>query len=198
MAPGFERLARLLDRPLQRLAMLCRHGFEHLNLPSAGHPPLYPALLAVISALGGTSVMWHRAAGLLFGALSIALMGALGRRLGGERLGLVAAAIWLGYEGWTMDQDVHMSKHGYIAMALGIFFSLMIAGLAHGLPQTLSAALRHYGVCAGVAERVAQLPPVSSLFAALLGVNPIRQLLVTIDPGLFDMRDRACDSGGDW
>jgi hypothetical protein len=41
-------------------------------------------------------------------------------------LALFAAAIWLGYEGWTMDQGVQMSTHGYIAMTLGIFFSLVI------------------------------------------------------------------------
>ncbi len=36
------------------------------------------------------------------------------------------STIWLGYEGWTRDADVEMSEHGYIAMALGIFFSLVI------------------------------------------------------------------------
>jgi hypothetical protein len=41
-------------------------------------------------------------------------------------LAILAAATWLGYEGWTMDQDVQVSKHGYIAMAFGIFFSLVI------------------------------------------------------------------------
>jgi hypothetical protein len=41
-------------------------------------------------------------------------------------LALFAAAIWLGYEGWTMDQGVHMSTNGYIAMTLGIVFSLVI------------------------------------------------------------------------
>ena len=38
-------------------------------------------------------------------------------------LALFAAA---GYEGWTMDPGVQMSTHGYIAMTLGIFFSLVI------------------------------------------------------------------------
>jgi hypothetical protein len=38
-------------------------------------------------------------------------------------LGILAGAIWLGYEDWTMTQDVQMSRHGYIALALGIFFA---------------------------------------------------------------------------
>ncbi len=67
------------------------------------------------------------------------------------------------------------------ALSIGIFFSLTIAGLARGLPQTFSHALRQHGVPAHIAGHVAELPPVSSLFAALLGVNPIRQLLDTAD-----------------
>ena len=30
-----------------------RLRFDHLSLPSAGHPPLYPALLSAVSALAG-------------------------------------------------------------------------------------------------------------------------------------------------
>jgi MFS family permease len=63
------------------------------------------------------------------------------------------------------------------ALSIGVFFSLMIAGLASSLPATLSTGLQAQGVPAGVATQVAGLPPVSSLFAALLGVNPMRHLL---------------------
>jgi hypothetical protein len=44
----------------------------------------------------------------------------------GLLLALLAATIWFGYEGLVTDPDVHVSEHGYIAMALGIFFSLVI------------------------------------------------------------------------
>ncbi len=63
------------------------------------------------------------------------------------------------------------------ALSIGVFFSLMIAGLAATLPGTLDAGLRQQGVPAGVAANVAALPPVSSLFAAILGANPIQTLL---------------------
>jgi MFS family permease len=63
------------------------------------------------------------------------------------------------------------------ALSIGVFFSLMIAGLASSLPSTLSAGLTGQGVPAGVASRVANLPPVSTLFAAFLGNNPIGHLL---------------------
>ncbi|MFF5431893.1 MFS transporter [Streptomyces griseofuscus] len=63
------------------------------------------------------------------------------------------------------------------AVSIGVFFSLMIAGLASRLPHTLTAGLHQQGVPAQVAAQVGDLPPVSSLFAAQLGVNPIRHLL---------------------
>jgi hypothetical protein len=62
-------------------------------------------------------------------------------------------------------------------LSIGIFFSLMIAGLAASLPRTLGAGLRSHGVPATVAAHVASLPPVSTLFASFLGYNPIGSLL---------------------
>ncbi len=63
------------------------------------------------------------------------------------------------------------------ALSIGIFFSLMIAGLASTLPQTLALGLRQHGVAAATAHRIGALPPVSSLFAAVLGANPVQHLL---------------------
>ncbi len=63
------------------------------------------------------------------------------------------------------------------ALSIGVFFSLMIAGLASALPATLSAGLQEQGVPHAIAHHVSTLPPVSSLFAAVLGVNPVAHLL---------------------
>jgi len=63
------------------------------------------------------------------------------------------------------------------SLSIGIFFSLMIVGLAGTLPSALSDGLQAQGVSAGVAHDVANLPPVGSLFAAFLGYNPIAELL---------------------
>jgi MFS family permease len=64
-----------------------------------------------------------------------------------------------------------------MSLSIGIFFSLMIAGLAATLPRTLSSGLRAQGVPAAVAAHVANLPPVSTLFSALLGYNPVQNML---------------------
>src|SRR5580693_7278907 len=64
-----------------------------------------------------------------------------------------------------------------MSLSIGIFFSLMIIGLADTLPKALSAGLRAQGVPAAVAAQVSHLPPVSTVFAALLGFNPVKHLL---------------------
>jgi MFS family permease len=68
-------------------------------------------------------------------------------------------------------------QNAAMVLSIGIFFSLMISGLAQSLPQTMSAGLIAQGVPAADAMRVAALPPVAVLFASLLGYNPIQSLL---------------------
>jgi MFS family permease len=63
------------------------------------------------------------------------------------------------------------------AISIGLFFSLMIGGLSSRLPTTLTRGLEQQGVASSVAHHVGSLPPVSSLFASMLGVNPLQHLL---------------------
>jgi hypothetical protein len=63
------------------------------------------------------------------------------------------------------------------ALSIGVFFSLMVVGLAGSLPAALTSGLQDQGVPPAVAQQVAVLPPVSTLFAAVLGVNPLEHLL---------------------
>jgi MFS family permease len=65
------------------------------------------------------------------------------------------------------------------ALSIGVFFSLLIAGLAGTLPGTLTRGLLRHGVPHAVAAQAASLPPVSSLFATVLGVNPVQHLLAS-------------------
>jgi MFS family permease len=61
--------------------------------------------------------------------------------------------------------------------SIGIFFSLMIAGLAAELPKAMTSALLAHHVPEPVAVAVGSSPPVSVLFAAFLGYNPVRHLV---------------------
>lgn len=62
-------------------------------------------------------------------------------------------------------------------LSIGIFFTLMIAGLSMALATNLFAGLTRFGVPSITAASVAHLPPVSVLFAAFLGYNPIQTLI---------------------
>jgi len=64
-----------------------------------------------------------------------------------------------------------------MSLSIGIFFSLMVAGLANTLPRTLTSGLTAQGVPLAQATTIAHLPPVSTVFAAMLGYNPVRNLL---------------------
>jgi MFS family permease len=63
------------------------------------------------------------------------------------------------------------------SLSIGVFFSLMIVGLAGVLPRTLTNGLSGQGVPGKVAEQIGNLPPVGSLFASFLGYNPVGSLL---------------------
>jgi MFS family permease len=62
-------------------------------------------------------------------------------------------------------------------LSIGIFFSLMVAGLASHLPSTMFSGLTAQGVPASAASSISHLPPIGVLFAAFLGYNPMQQLL---------------------
>jgi hypothetical protein len=64
-----------------------------------------------------------------------------------------------------------------MVLSIGIFFTLIILGLSSSLPATLSHGLIAQGVPSADAAKLATLPPVSIMFAALLGYNPISTLL---------------------
>jgi hypothetical protein len=68
-------------------------------------------------------------------------------------------------------------QNSAMVLSIGIFFSLIILGLAGTLPQTLTHGLVAQGVSHADAARIGALPPVSIMFAALLGYNPIQTLL---------------------
>ncbi|MEU2771750.1 MFS transporter [Streptomyces sp. NPDC007162] len=111
-------------------------------------------IFAVLIALNGT------ASGMFASPNSSSIMGSVPAELRGVASGMRSTF-----------------QNSGTAVSIGVFFSLMIAGLSSSLPHTLTAGLREQGIPAHVATQVGVLPPVSSLFAAQLGVNPIQHLL---------------------
>jgi MFS family permease len=76
--------------------------------------------------------------------------------------------------GGGMNQTFQNSAQ---VISIGIFFTLMIAGLSGTLPHAMTSGLQAHGVSAASAQHAAHLPPVSILFAAFLGYNPIQHLV---------------------
>ena len=81
------------------------------------------------------------------------------------------------------------------ALSIGVFFSLMIAGLATTLPPAMYQGLTSNGVPSAIATQVAQAPPVGSLFAAFLGYNPVQTLLGPQVIGQLSAADQATLTG---
>jgi MFS family permease len=76
--------------------------------------------------------------------------------------------------GGGMNQTFQNSAQ---VISVGVFFTLMILGLSSSLPHALSTGLEAHGVPAATAGHLARLPPISVLFAAFLGYDPIQHLL---------------------
>ncbi len=62
-------------------------------------------------------------------------------------------------------------------LSIGVFFSIVTAGLANALPASLTAGLSPTGLPGALVEKIAHLPPTAALFAAFLGYNPMGTLL---------------------
>jgi MFS family permease len=94
--------------------------------------------------------------------------------------------------GGAMNQTFQNSAQ---VLSIGIFFTLLIVGLSATLPQTMAAGLQAHGVTAASAHDVAALPPVSILFAAFLGYNPIQHFLGPHALGALAAHDQAVLTG---
>src|SRR3954452_13219101 len=112
---------------------------------------------------------------LVFGAL-IFINGLGGGLFAAPNTSLVMSSVPANMRGAASGMRATFQNAGQV-LSIGVFFSLMVAGLADSLPHTLSSGLTGQGVPAATANTIAQLPPVGTLFAAFLGYNPIGQLL---------------------
>ena len=94
--------------------------FRDVTTATAEHPPLYSLVLAAPAELGFSSPDAQRLAGTAFGAGTIATVGVLGRRLAGDRAGLLAAGLAAIYPTLIAADGALMSEslYGLLAGAL--------------------------------------------------------------------------------
>jgi MFS family permease len=136
---------------------------------STGGMILAAASFALLQVLPVDFVYWQFAAILLLNGIGMGLFASPNRAaimnsLPPERRG-VGAGMSATFQNSAM------------VLSIGVFFTLIILGLASALPTALTHGLVAQGVPRADATRIAALPPVSIMFAALLGYNPVQTLL---------------------
>lgn len=146
--------------------------------PTAEYPPLFPALLAIPSALGAESAEAHRVVLAFVGGGTVILLGLLGRRLGGGRVGLVAAALGAAYPMLILPEVTGMAEALYVPLVVVVLLAAQRAIARPSLPAfaALGAAAgaaaltRAEGLFLGAAVALA------SGVAARGGVAPARRI----------------------
>ncbi|UWZ59939.1 MFS transporter [Dactylosporangium aurantiacum] len=156
--------------------------------PIAGHlsdkygPRLFAAggLLVMALSFGGLLILPTDFSYWAFAAL-VFLNGLGGGLFAAPNTSLVMSSVPAHLRGAASGMRATFQNAGMV-LSIGVFFSLMVAGLSTSLPATLDTGLTAQGVPGPAAHTIANLPPVGTLFAAFLGYNPVAALL---GPGLL-------------
>src|SRR5919107_1071890 len=116
-------------------------GFRRIfeDVPTAEHPPLFIVLLAAFTLLGGGGILAQQLLLGLVGAVTVVLVGLLGRRVAGDRAGLLAAAL--------------AAVHPLLWLADGALMSESLYG------PFVVAAQRGAGSAGGRSDRLRRLDP---------------------------------------
>ncbi|MFG2042012.1 MFS transporter [Dactylosporangium sp. NPDC048998] len=151
--------------------------------PIAGHlsdkygPRLFGAVGLLVMALsfGGLLILPTDFSYWVFAVL-VFLNGLGGGLFAAPNTSLIMSSVPAHMRGAASGMRATFQNAGMV-LSIGVFFSLMIAGLSSSLPASLNSGLTAQGVPAAAASQIADLPPVGTLFAAFLGYNPIQSLL---------------------
>ena len=178
------------------------HGYNYVDTPLWAGIYLLPLTIGFLAAgpIAGRlsdrfGARWFAAAGLVIMSASFAgllfiptdfsywafaalvfVNGAGGGLFAAPNTSLIMSSVPAHLRGAASGMRATFMNAGMV-LSIGVFFSLMVAGLARSLPQTLQAGLTAQGVPVASAHAAASVPPVGTLFAAFLGYNPIEQLL---------------------
>jgi 4-amino-4-deoxy-L-arabinose transferase-like glycosyltransferase len=151
---------------------------EGVRVAGADHPPAYSVLLAVPSLFGFDSIRAHQIASCLVGAGTIVLVGLVGRRLAGDRAGLIAAGLAAVYPNMWLNDGALMSET--LALFLGAAVMLFAYRAWDGPSWRRFAAL-------GAAIGLASLARAEGALLVGLLVAPLAVWV----PGLIGWRERA-------
>lgn len=139
------------------------------RVATAGYPPGYPTLLAIVTRIADPSTTTFRVVGALFGTVTVVLTGCIGRRLAGSIVGLTAAALAAVYpmliavDGALMSETLSIPLlYGAVLLAMGALSRPSVwrwlgVGLLLGLivltrADGIITALVLVGACAGAVD----------------------------------------------
>jgi MFS family permease len=80
------------------------------------------------------------------------------------------------YRGAASGMRVTFAQSG-MPLSMGLFFTLLVIGLNSKVPSAMYHGLLAHGVPAASATQLSHLPPLGYIFAAFLGINPLKSLL---------------------
>jgi 4-amino-4-deoxy-L-arabinose transferase-like glycosyltransferase len=140
------------------------HGYAILGHPTAFFPVGYPAFLAALFALFGTSLTTLKVANVALWALTAALAYVLGVQLGGRRVGLIGGLIVALYPDYVIYSSLAASENLFVPLLLGACCAL--AGGPARRPSARRAALA--GALLGLAILVRSTALLVPLLAALI------------------------------
>jgi 4-amino-4-deoxy-L-arabinose transferase-like glycosyltransferase len=101
------------------------HPYLPGDVPTADFPPVLPLLLAPASWLGFDSVRAHQLVLCVVGTATVVAIGLLGRRLGGARVGVLAAALAAVYPPlWQLDGAV-MAETPYLLVVVVLLMATL-------------------------------------------------------------------------
>ena len=127
---------------------------QHVSAPTALHPPLYTVFLAIPSALGFDTPTQSRLATALLGTGTVVLIGLLGRRIAGDRAGLVAALLAAAYPPlWSNDAVIGLETLYCFLVVLALIAVYrfwrtpsMWGAVAIAVPLALASLTRSEGI----------------------------------------------------
>ena len=130
---------------------------EDRRMPGADHPPGYLTVLAGFSWLGLRSFLAHQVVSCLLGAIGIVAMGLAGRRIAGERVGLIVAGMTaispniFPFDAMVVSETLVVSTTAFVLLAAYRWWDRTTAGNAalFGLAIGVAALVRSEAILLG-------------------------------------------------